>query len=278
MKSLLVPIDFTPLSLNAVHAAASIASRTEAKIFLLHNVLSFHPWETANEMTDSAKKTAEAENKLREIQNSGELRPLNCEIIVTHGVSHEEIITKAYNLRVELIVMGSHGNTPAGKHFVDSNVQKVLREAICPVILIDENVTHYSWQRMLVPASFNEKIDREFERIFALAEQLRSTIHLVYINRPDKFKDTPVIVEQINRFISRMPKGVTVESGIYDHHDLEKAILEYAQERKCDSIAMVTHDHRHQAKYLISTTETIACRSMVPVISVPIRKQQPAMA
>ena len=278
MKSILVPIDFSPLSINAVHAAASIAARTEGKIILLHNVLSFHPWETANQMTDSTRITAEAENKLRQIQNSGELRPLNCEIIVTHGVTHEEIITKAYNLRAELIVMGSHGNTSTDKHFVDSNVQRVMREAICPVILIDEKVTEYPWQKMLVPASFNEQIDRDFERIFLLAQQLRSSVHLVYINRPEKFKDTPVILDQINQLISRMPKGVTIESGIYDHHDLEKGILEYAQEHKCDAIAMLTHDHRRQAKYLISTTETIACRSSVPVISIPIGRHQLAMA
>jgi nucleotide-binding universal stress UspA family protein len=275
MKSILVPVDFTPLSNSAIIAAASIAEKTGAKVVLLHNVLRYTPWDPEIEATQSqpAARKREAENGLRALLNSGLLRPLNCQALITEGITDDEIVTKAHNLKVELIVMGCHGDDTAGKHFVDSTIQKVMRRAPAPVILINKDMPELHWKRMLVPASFNESLESAFDKIFTLAKSLDSIVHLLYVNMPDKFKDTPVIREQMNRFAKRINKGLKVEMGVYNHHELETAILEYASENSCDYIGMVTHDHRRDARYLISTTETIGYHSRVPVLSVPVRKK-----
>jgi nucleotide-binding universal stress UspA family protein len=277
MKSILVPIDFSPLSLNAIPAAADIAEKTGAKLILVHNVVDFEPWKSnINDAKGTLEvKIEDAKHQLQKLVESGALRSIECQPLVTVGITHEQITTKAYNLRTDLIVMGSHGNTPSGKHFVDSNIQKILRESPCPVMTINDSTQTFSWTKLLVPLSFNEKRDREFEDVIKLARSLGSTVVLFYVNMPAHFKDTPVIEEHMNRIVKAHP-DINFEKAVYDHHELETAILKYCTEVNAGYIAMMTHDHKRQAKYLISTTETVAYHSPVPVISIPVRKPEPA--
>ncbi len=279
MKAIFVPTDFSELASYAIPVAASLARRTGGKIILHHNVQTLARWNalTAEEQQQHPKvlqETIAAENKLNQLLGSGELRSLNCQKLITHGITYEQIMIHATDFHADVIVMGSHANLPNGKPFIDSNIQKVLRESSCPVITVRMPQDRVEWNTVLVPLSFNEDVYRAFKKIHYLARSLNSTVHLLYMNRPDKFKETRFIENQMEQFKSRY-SDLRFETKVLDTFEMEKGLLQYIDELKPDYVALITHDHRHQPKYLISTAEAIVYHASVPIMTVPMLKEKP---
>jgi nucleotide-binding universal stress UspA family protein len=52
------------------------------------------------------------------------------------GVPYEEIVKKQEELAVDLIVIASHGKTGILKNLIGGVVEKVMRNAKCPVLLV----------------------------------------------------------------------------------------------------------------------------------------------
>jgi nucleotide-binding universal stress UspA family protein len=274
MKAIFVPIDFSKIAENALPVAASIALNTGAKIILHHNVQTLARWNALSRVEQDQHKevlaeTREAEIKLNMYLCRGDLRSLNCQKLITYGITYEEIISNARNLRADLIVMGSPDNIPGGKPFIDSTIQKVLRKSTVPVLSVRGPRIDFSWRKLLVPLSFNEDIHKAFNPVHDLALELNSIVHLLFVNRPDKFKETSFIEKQIANFTEHYP-DLKFEYGVLDSYEMEKGILAYADKIRPSCIVMLTHDHRHQAKYLISTTESVMAQANLPVIGIPI--------
>ena len=272
MKTILVPTDFSTYGLNAAQTAASMAEKTHARIILQHNVPTLLNWSSMSEdqhmsYPDITQKSVSSENRLGELMDNYVLRHLDVTRIVTQGITHEKIIEEAYQEGVDIIVIGSHGNDKHDRCFIGSNIQKVMREAHCPVMTIKKETHSPAWRKAVVPVSLDEDISKPFAKIKAIASELGSTVHLLFVNSPGRFKNEREIRLRLRAFIQQHP-DIRFETAIYCHQDVDTGILEYAQEVKADWIAMVTHNRRHKDKYLIGLTETIAFKSDLPLLTV----------
>lgn len=272
MKRILVPTDFSTYGLNAAHTAASMAEKTHAKIILQHNVPTLLDWTSMSadqhrHYPDVLQRSVSSENRLGELMDNYALRHLDVSPKVTQGVTYERIVEEAYQEGVDVIVIGSHGNDKNDRCFIGSNIQKVMREAPCPVMTIKKETHSPAWKRAVVPVSLDEDISKPFARIKEIAEELGSSIHLLFVNSPGRFKNEREIKARMNAFMDQHP-DVHFQPAIYNHREIETGIMEYAHDVKADWIAMVTHNRRHKDKYLIGITETIAFKSDLPLLTV----------
>ena len=279
MKIIIVPTDFTDIAERAYPIAASIASKTDSKIVFHHNVPTLLLWdimtdEEKQQHSDIQTETREAAAELDAIIARSEFKNTPCDKRITYGITYEQIMTTAKRMDATLIVMGSHRNIPGGRSFIDSTIQKVLHGTNCPVLTINDLQETTSWNKMLVPLSFNEDVHHAFHDIHDFALRMQSVVHLLYINRPDRFKETSFVEKQMKDFTSHYP-DLKFELGLLDSLDVEAGIMEYVARTKPDYIAMVTHDHKRHPKYLLSTTETIAYHASIPLITVPILRYIP---
>ncbi len=144
MKAILAPTDFSSYSENSMKAAAHIARKSGAKVILLHAILTDTRWAT---MSDSAKETfpetlkkvKDAELKLKQIAGRALFKGIPVEHLISYGTPYEEIVNIAKSKKADLIVIGSHGNEGSYRFYIGSNIQKVLREATCPVLSIKKD-------------------------------------------------------------------------------------------------------------------------------------------
>jgi len=79
-------------------------------------------------------------NKLRErlhkCISEDTRKNIEVETIVIEGVPFAEIIKKAREYKVDLIVLGTHGRTGLSHAIMGSVAEKVVRKAPCPVLTI----------------------------------------------------------------------------------------------------------------------------------------------
>jgi universal stress protein A len=140
-KVILVPTDFSQFSDNALQYALDIAAQYDAAVFLIHvlseKVYSDHT--ITVEMIDDLKqrRLSEATRRLRsEIAKFPRAADVAVTPVVRTGADYEEIHRAEEELRTDLIVIASHGQTGLLSLLVGSVAGKVAQAAKCPVLLV----------------------------------------------------------------------------------------------------------------------------------------------
>jgi nucleotide-binding universal stress UspA family protein len=141
MSTLLVPVDFSPVSRTVIAQAAKIARVSQSRIILLHVVqpppvlVEYAPLlESAAQFTAQARK--EAARHLERLGAGLRARGITTETVLRIGIPDAEILDHARKRAVSSIVIGSHGHTAVYDLLVGSTTSGVLRQAKCPVIVV----------------------------------------------------------------------------------------------------------------------------------------------
>lgn len=139
LKSILVPIDFSPPSMKALDYAVNLAANTRAQITLIHVLEMVAMPEFAGYPlvlpTDATVQTTRAE-LTRVARQHGCEGPLLSEIKVRKGTPYHEITLAARSLKADLIVIATHGYTGVKRVLLGSTAERVVRHAACPVLVI----------------------------------------------------------------------------------------------------------------------------------------------
>lgn len=138
---ILVPVDFSQTSVNAVRVAIGLAA-PDGDLTLLHvinhdfiNDAVAAALGSSEEITARMREQAEASfaNMLEEIETGG----LNVEHMIVVGAPFVEILKIARDLDLPMIVMGVRGrSTPDEELLFGSTAEKVLRGTRVPVLCV----------------------------------------------------------------------------------------------------------------------------------------------
>ena len=279
MKTILVPTDFSPSVTNALQSAMIISKSTGAKIILMNNVRTlFTKWESLSEIEkhqhpEVLQQGSEALDRLNALTQHDSFKNNHIEKLITYGVTCDEIIRAAKKYNADIIVMASHGKTELGRDFIGSNIQKVIREAKCPVLTVSKEKANQEWRKILLPDSLNFDISVPFAKIKRIAQDLNSTIQLLYVNTPGNFLDTDTIHRRMTAFQQKYPE-LQFENVTYNNTDIEKGILQFIKNEKPDCVAMITYDHMKHPKYLLSLTESVVYHSDIPVLTIAVNSSE----
>ena len=138
IRKILVPTDFSAYSDGALESAGSIAKKFKAKIILMHVVEPF-PYAVTISLTvinQGKALTAIAQSLLENSCKRFRGGDLAIETHLTSGTPYREIVRKAEQDRVDMIVMGTHGRTGMERFLIGSVAEKVIRRAPCSVMTV----------------------------------------------------------------------------------------------------------------------------------------------
>lgn len=139
IESILVPIDFSPFSMEVVPFAVEMAQRFDASLNFLHVIdQRLYPefyvvgeGAVAKTIPDMYEKSM---LKLKDMIDDSitDIRDFEC--FVREGVPHTEITSFCRIHECDLIMMATHGLTGLEKLVIGSTAEKVVRKAECPVL------------------------------------------------------------------------------------------------------------------------------------------------
>ncbi len=135
-KKILVPIDLSKGSNDALEAAFELAQKTGASVTVLHvinhipmvdeSIIQIPTDKIYDAMTEKAKKDL---SKL--LKGYGA-----CETIIRVGVPTVEILSVIHKKKMDLVVLRSHSHKMLSRIFLGSVAEKVARQAGCSVWLV----------------------------------------------------------------------------------------------------------------------------------------------
>lgn len=138
VRRLLVPIDFSDCSADALEYAVLVAQRTKASIRLLHVLepvsygLDFTLVHTAQRQEHRERITA----RLQGFASAIEAAQVTADSQLRGGLPSDSILEAAKTEAADLIVMGTHGRRGLSHAVWGSVAESVLRQAPCPVLTV----------------------------------------------------------------------------------------------------------------------------------------------
>ena len=141
IKNILLPTDFSKLSLTAAQYAIDLAKQYDAKIHLLHviektpPILAIHSLDLSEEkilksIEDDAKTSLD--KAVIKIQNE---HGIEVDSVLRKGLDYEEIVSYSQKNNIDVIVIATHGRTGILHTLIGSVAEKVIRYAKCPVLV-----------------------------------------------------------------------------------------------------------------------------------------------
>lgn len=145
IKNILLPTDFSNISLSAASYAADIAKQYDAKIHLLYvlektpPVLAIRSLDLSEEkiiksLEEEAKKSLG--NTAEKVKKSFNGENLALETVLRKGLDYVEINKYSEENNIDLIVIATHGRTGLLHTLLGSVAEKVIRYAKRPVLVI----------------------------------------------------------------------------------------------------------------------------------------------
>ena len=144
-QNILVPVDGSDISLSAVKNAAQIAQAFGGQLTLI-SLVTEAPFPEADFYYPSpimkeyfVQAYANAEKALKQAQAIASENGITANTQIVKGnVSEEGSIETAEKLKIDLIVMGSHGRKGFQKFLLGSFAQDVLKGTKLPVLIVKE--------------------------------------------------------------------------------------------------------------------------------------------
>ena len=136
---ILSPVDFDDNSLAALDYAACFARHPGAMLYLLHAVQT-DPVHLQEEMQQTTTNEWLAERvateRLTAIAQEKLGAHIRYEVRVRTGEPAPLILDTAMDVEAQLIVMATHGRSGLSHFFLGSVAERVVREAMCPVLTV----------------------------------------------------------------------------------------------------------------------------------------------
>ena len=295
IEKILVGLDFSPASIQALDYAVSLAKPFRAAVHLMH----VHPPDEAlapgagHLLLQSAEAIERLNEELTGIYRKrvADFRPDNCHI--RHWRPYQEIIGLAREMDVDLIVLSTRGHSGLKHLLLGSTAERVVRNAPCPVLIARKRKQKskasseaFAIRTILVPTDFSQCSLAGTEYAAFLARKLGATLRLfhaiypytnyVFVDRAgvrssglaEAVKETARqemdALQQMN-FL----RGLTVQTAILPGPAVDE-ICAAAGEPEVDLVVTSTHGRTGLKHALIgSVAEHVARYAERPVLVVP---------
>ncbi|HEX5646966.1 MAG TPA: universal stress protein [Nitrospira sp.] len=155
---LLVPVDFSDCSLDALEYAVLVAQRTKASLTLLHVM---EPVSYGLDFTFPHPEKRELQreaitSRLDGLVSSLASAQVTADYLLRGGLPNDSILEAARTGSADLIVMGTHGRRGLAHTFYGSVAESVLRQSQCPVLTVRSPKFHPDHHRVLTAPSLSQ--------------------------------------------------------------------------------------------------------------------------
>lgn len=137
LSNILVPLDFSEMSLKALRYAVPFAKQFNAKITLVHVVelMAYTP-ELPYPPALPLDQTEEVKAELEKIREANVPAGIPVDVVVRHDFAADAVIDVASRMNADLIITATHGRTGLKHVFLGSVAEKIVRHAPCPVLVV----------------------------------------------------------------------------------------------------------------------------------------------
>ena len=270
-KKIVVGLDFSNCSINALEHAISIAKRAKADVVMVwvnhldysKEIFSVEPKQLLKEVKERLEGVVK--------KHTPELRGQKISYLIRKGKVYKEICDVADEQNAFLIIVGTHGSSGFEEFWIGSNANRVVSSSRVPTITIRGGVDVGRDLKRIVMPFDSTKVTRQKMPITALlADYFGSEIHLLglYTSSMDDIRF------RIRNYISQSESylkenNIKYKIKFLDVHNITEATLNYANSIDANLISIMTEQETSTSNiWLGPYAAQMVNHSPIPVLSV----------
>lgn len=245
MKKIIVPIDFSSCSKNALHNAIVLAERMSMELVILHSYIL--PMASVDgtplmvgSMIDDLEEASKnnLDNFLKKIPKLSRVKHTT---VITAGVVLDGIRGVMKREDVDFVVMGTHGASGLQRAFLGSNAYSVVKNVNCPVIALPEDADITKMKKIAMSGDYKKTPAAHcIEPIIALSQAFFAHIYIIHIDQ-DKNLDHDEV--EMAKSLQKYLKKVKHSFHFKRDYDVEEGLLSFVKEEKIDLLTMISRHH-----------------------------------
>ncbi|MBA4054978.1 MAG: hypothetical protein C0490_09725 [Marivirga sp.] len=271
MKNILVPIDFSKQSLEALKAAIELARRTKAKVTMVHVLflpviydtglagqpVALNPTFVDQMEKDILKKFDRIKSKFKS--------DVTIKSEVLFGDISSSIKDSIENHGSDMVVIGSSSVSATTVLSVGSITEKVVRNSPVPVLTVWNSFQPQRIKDILLPSTLDLDQTDYIREVNKLQQLFNATLHILFVNTPLNFMTDKEAEESLQDFIKHY-KLTNCKTYSRNYRNEEEGIINFAYNHRMSMIAMATHARKGLAHmFMGSVTEEVVDKVTIPI-------------
>lgn len=268
MKKILVPLDFSDCSDNALKNAIKLADRMNMELILMHSyIVPVAMAEHASGFLTQEIELAEmnAKNRFENLEERfPDLKDVKYHRSVEGGTLLDNIrgLIKAHD--VAFIVMGTHGASGLQRVLLGSNAYSIMKHVKCPVIAIPDGADITRMKHIALGGDYKSIPSHDcIQPLVDLTKALYAELHVIHIDQ-DKELDHDEM--DIARGLDKYLKSIKHSFHFKKDYDVEEGLLTFVKEQNVGLLAMISRQH----SFLDRLTHGSETKRMIMDIPIPL--------
>ncbi|MCW3092337.1 MAG: UspA protein [Ferruginibacter sp.] len=274
INKILVAIDFSPASLNALDTAVAMANRHAAAILLVNvvEIAGLAGFTGDNQVSTEEMKamTQHSEEHLRKLQHSIKARYIMpCEIIAVAGGVSSSIIQICRDQNADIVVIGAHGSSGYRDSVIGSNAFNVIKNAVCPVLTIPEKKKYESFKKILFPVRPVPHALQKYDFVQKMVSKDDATLKVLGLAR-DGAEDIDLVKTLTARLKEKLEED-HVEAATYYKvgENMEEEVVKIASLMGADLIVLTAENDSLYDQLIVGTyTRHVINHAHLPVLCI----------
>ena len=263
-KNILIPIDYSECSINALKYAADISITNNAKLTVLN-------------ISDSGKPNNESHEKKSSGQRSGYSRVedllanVRYEFVRREGNITKEILRIQQAFGSELIVMGTQGAHNLNRKLFGTNTTEIITKADCAVMAVPLESVYSGFKRVVLATDMHRKNLEMVESAINMIQAFEPELMLLHVNgKTDPRVELEYALSEIPKEVRKHINYEKTSMYVSSFKKVDEGIAHFIKRKKADLLIMIT-EHRSLFKGLVDKSETkkMAFQTTIPLLAVP---------
>jgi len=269
MKNILVAIDFSDASFNAISYAAFLGNVFKVPITLVHaysNASSFGemPGDT---LSSSGKQPASENEKFLTNEMEGIIKRFTVKIesIVKKGNPVNVITEVAEEKHSDIIVMGMKGKGESNSKF-GSTTTTMINETFVPLLIIPKNASYQTVDTITLASDFShEKLLSNFPVLEKLIQKYDPFIQVLNVQKKNSKLTAELIADKMSTGL--MWDKYNHSFNIIERNDIEEGIDRFLKSHPTNLLIMIARKRNFISKIIQpSHTKKMTYQTKIPLL------------
>jgi nucleotide-binding universal stress UspA family protein len=270
MKKILVAVDFSECSINALEHAITIAHKADAGIEMMFVV---KPDSSKDLFTEGAQTlSAMVKDKFDELieKYQPKLGKNKLTYLIKQGKVYHEIVEEADKKDVFLVIAGTHGSSGFEEFWMGSNANRIVSALRKPVITIRGGVSiKRDLEKIILPLDSTPETRQKVPFTAYMAKIFNAEVHILRVYS----SNVAAVIRKVDSYSEQVVKHLEEENVHYVlesvHADnLTDATIEYALKVNANLISIMTEQEITTRNLLLGPyAQQMVNHSPIPVLS-----------
>lgn len=286
LRRILVPVDFSELSIKAAHYALELARTLKAEVMLLNvwfnsanqgfvfnEMFAFQL--NVEELLREQEQEAQAQiedlaTELRKRVRDEKMRGVKVDYDLVRGGPVESILAYVQDYQPGTLVMGTHGKRREGLALLGSTTARVIEKCPVPVLAVPwgYDTANFSRPRHVAYLTrFDENDMQAIHRLVAFVRPFHVKVYCVHLHPEDSLKLDSLRMKKLKDHFAEAITDVEIECGLIETEDAVEGLLDFVREKQIDVLALISRK-RNIIEQLLkpSLTRKLLVGSDIPLL------------